>query len=177
MPQTKTNSVFKRVLLFCSLLWVRSGGGWQQIVCVQCIAAQESINLGLCKWIEQGHNQLQYPTKPCLLTHLLKHAGTSTASDFNEMNLKWWRFCLFPFFSSKEIISRNKKVVGRTFVLDNLSHRQLNHYEIEQSVLQAFLINYLPLATNTASVTAHHRPQTLIQEIHADNSLEAVLLS
>lgn len=46
---------------------------------------------------------------------------------------------------------------------------------MEWGALQAFLINYLPIATNTASVTPHHRPQTLIQEIHADNPLKAVL--
>ena len=90
-PQTKTNGLFKQALLFCSLPWVGSGRGWQQIVCVQWIAAQESINWGLCKWTEQGHNQLQSPAKSCLLTHLLKHAGKLTALDFNGMNLKWWR--------------------------------------------------------------------------------------
>lgn len=46
---------------------------------------------------------------------------------------------------------------------------------MEQGVLQALLINYLPVATNTASVTPHHCPQTLIQEIHADNPLKAVV--
>lgn len=85
------NSLFKQALLFCSLLWVGSGWGWQQIVCVQWIAAQESINRGLCKWTEQGRNQLQSPAKSCLLTHLLKHAGKLTALDFNGMNLKWQR--------------------------------------------------------------------------------------
>ena len=69
-----------------------SGTGWQQIVCVQWIAAQESINWGLCKWTEQGCNQVQSPAKSCLLTHLLKHAGKLTARDFNGMNLKWWRW-------------------------------------------------------------------------------------
>lgn len=91
VSRTKTNCLFKQALLFCSLLWVGSGAGWQQIVCVQWIAAQESINWGLCKWTEQWRNQLQSPAKSCLLTHLLKHAGKLTALDFNGMNLKWWR--------------------------------------------------------------------------------------
>lgn len=87
----KQTVLFKQALLFCSLPWVGSERGWQQIVCVQWIAAQESINWGLCKWTEQGCNQLQSPAKSCLLTHLLKHAGKLTAVDFNRMNLKWWR--------------------------------------------------------------------------------------
>lgn len=56
-----------------------------------------------------------------------------------------------------------------------LLHRISAAVETEQCALQAFLINYLPVATNTASVTTHHRSQTLIQEIHADNPLKAVL--
>lgn len=53
--------------------------------------------------------------------------------------------------------------------------RQHWHHETGQGALQVFLINYLPVATNTDSVTPHRRPRTLIQEIHADNPLEAVL--
>lgn len=90
-PETNENSLFKQALFFCSLPWLGSGRGWQQIVCVQWIAAQESINRALCKWTEQGLNQLLSPAKSCLLTHLLKHAGKLTALDFNGMNLKWWK--------------------------------------------------------------------------------------
>lgn len=53
-------------------------------------------------------------------------------------------------------------------------HRQ-RHYGSEPGVLRAVLINYLPVATNTAPVTLHRCPRTLIQEIHADTPFKTVL--
>lgn len=49
------------------------------------------------------------------------------------------------------------------------------HYGSELCALRAILINYLPVATNTALVTLHRCPRTLIQEIHADTPFKAVL--
>lgn len=43
---------------------------------------------------------------------------------------------------------------------------------ITPGALRAFLINYLPVATNTALVSLHHCPRTLIQEIRADTPFQ-----
>lgn len=101
----KINCVFKQGLLFSSLLWAGSGRGCQQIVCVQWIAAQESINWGLCKWTEQGHNQLQSPAKSCLLTPLLKHAGKLTALDLSGWSGGGWRRNMVWHFQKRWIIT------------------------------------------------------------------------
>lgn len=51
------------------------------------------------------------------------------------------------------------------------------HYGSEPCALRAVLINYLPVATNTAPVTLHRCPRMLIQEIRADTPFKAVLFS
>lgn len=175
-----------------------SGGGLQQTARVQWIAARESVNWGPCKWTEQGCNQLQSPAKSCLLTHLLKHAGKLTALDFNGMRLKPWRqwpetakktlgfFFLLFFSQSRRMITireiwikipHESDLWARSAQITSSSaeSHQHWHYGTERGALQALLINYLPVATNAASVTPHRCPQTLIQEIHADNPLKAVL--
>lgn len=108
------------------------------------------------------------------------------------MNPKRWRIQPVRKHSlafTEEVDTNIERDVGRRYIglmklfvakvcLENLHpslHRISSGIMRRSRALQAVLINYLPVAANTAPVTLHHCPRTLIQKIHADTPFKAVL--